>query len=73
MFAVKTSAKPKPMKISAIKEKAQSLGIEPGKMKKEDLIHAIQRAENNTPCFGKSGGQCPYVNCCFMYDCLKIH
>jgi hypothetical protein len=71
MVAVKTSAKP--MKIQEIKEKAIFLGIEPGKMKKPDLIHAIQQAEHNTPCFGKSGGQCPYVNCCFMYDCLKIH
>ena len=55
-----------------IKKKAQGLGVEPGKMKKADIIHAIQRAENNTPCYGKSNGQCSYTNCCFMEDCLKI-
>ena len=55
-----------------IKKKAKNLGVEPGKMKKADLIHTIQKAENNTPCYGKSNGQCPYTNCCFMDDCLKI-
>lgn len=60
------------MKMIEIKKKAQGLGVEPGKMKKADIIHAIQRAENNTPCYGKSNGQCPYINCCFMEDCLKI-
>lgn len=52
--------------------KARNLGIAPGKMKKAELIHAIQLVEGNTPCFGKSNGQCPYTDCCFMGDCLKI-
>jgi len=60
------------MKMMEIKKKAQGLGVEPGKMKKADIIHAIQKAENCTPCYGKSNGQCPYTNCCFMEDCLKI-
>ena len=55
-----------------IKMKAKMLGITPGKMKKAELIHAIQQAEGCTPCFGRSGGQCSYVDCCFMKDCLKI-
>ncbi|MEK7997034.1 MAG: SAP domain-containing protein [Planctomycetota bacterium] len=54
-----------------IKMKAQTLGLTPGNMKKPELIHAIQVAEGNTPCFGKSNGRCPYTDCCFMQDCLK--
>jgi hypothetical protein len=54
-----------------IREKARVLGINPGKMKKAELIHAIQIAEGCTPCFGTANGQCPYVDCCFMRDCLK--
>jgi hypothetical protein len=60
------------MKINEIKKKAKPLGINPKNMKKADLIHAIQKAEGCTECFGKSGGQCPYTNCCFMEDCLPV-
>ena len=51
--------------------KAQSLGINPGKMKKTELIHTIQAAEGYTPCYGKSNGQCSNTECCFIKDCLK--
>jgi len=60
------------MKMPEIRMKAQALGIIPGKMKKTELIRAIQTAEGNSPCFGWSNGQCPYTNCCFIKDCLKI-
>ena len=59
------------MKLPEIKTKAKTLGINPGKMKKNELIQAIQQAENNTPCFGTAVGQCEYADCCFMDDCLK--
>lgn len=62
----------KSMKMPEIKRKAQALGITPGKMKKVELIHSIQIAEGYTPCFGTSNGECPYTNCCFMEDCLKV-
>jgi hypothetical protein len=55
-----------------IRQKALSLGIQPGQMNKAELIHSIQRAEGNNPCFGTSNGQCPYTGCCFMADCLKV-
>jgi len=55
-----------------IKKKAKNLGVNPGKMKKTELIHALQQAEGCTACFGKSDGQCPYTDCCFMQDCLKV-
>jgi len=62
----------KGMKMLEIKARAKDLGIIPGKKKKAELIHAIQIAEGNTPCFGTSNGQCIYTDCCFRHDCLKI-
>ena len=61
----------KRMTMPEIKMKAKALGITPGKMKKTELIHAIQGAEGNTQCFGWSNGHCPNIDCCFMKDCLK--
>lgn len=60
------------MKMPEIKIKAKALGITPGKMKKIELIRAIQTTEGNTPCYGWSNGHCPNTDCCFMKDCLKI-
>ena len=62
----------KRMGMPEIKMKANALGLTTEKMKKADIIHAIQVAEGCMPCFGKSGGQCSYTNCCFMQDCFKI-
>lgn len=62
----------KSMGMSEIRIKAESLGINPGTMKKPELIHTIQQAEGYTPCFGRSNGQCGNTDCCFISDCLKI-
>ena len=62
----------KRMTMPEIKAKAKSLGITPAKMKKTEIIHAIQTAEGCTPCFGHSNGQCSNTDCCFMPDCLKL-
>jgi len=64
--------KAKAMTMAEIRQKAISLGIQPGQMNKAELIHSIQRAEGNTSCFGTSNGQCSYTDCCFMADCLKV-
>lgn len=69
MLATKIS--PKHVTMTEIKRKAKILGITPGKMKKTELIHAIQIAEGCSPCFGGSNGQCEHSDCCFMPDCLK--
>ncbi|MBL7153409.1 MAG: SAP domain-containing protein [Phycisphaerae bacterium] len=58
------------MNMPEIKAKARALGITPGKMKKAELIHSIQLAERCTPCYGRSGGDCHYTDCCFRADCL---
>ena len=58
--------------MAEIRKKAQILGVRPGKMKKLELIRAIQQAEGNTACFGTSNGQCVDTTCCFFTDCVKM-
>ena len=60
------------MSMIGVRKKARKLGITPGKMKKEELVRAIQGAEGYSPCYGSSGGQCEQTGCCFMHDCLKV-
>lgn len=62
----------KRMGMPEIKAKAKALGLAPGNMKKPELIHAIQKAEGYTPCFGRSNGRCIHTNCCFIQDCLDF-
>lgn len=61
----------KSMTMTDIKAKAVALGVEPRKMKKAELIHAVQLAEGCTPCYGRSNGDCPQMECCWRGDCLK--
>lgn len=65
------AGKSKRMSLPEIRSKAQYLGIDPGKMKKPELIHNIQVVEGYSPCFGTSGGHCDQTACCFVVDCLK--
>jgi hypothetical protein len=60
------------MKMAELRKKAKPFGIKADKVNKVEFIRAIQTAEGNTACFGKSDGRCPYTNCCFMEDCLKV-
>jgi hypothetical protein len=62
----------KPMTMPQVKAKAKVLGINPGKMKKVELIRAIQAAEHCTPCYGHSNGDCPWTQCCWRADCFKV-
>jgi len=74
LASVKVTQDPRARAITMaeITQKAISLGIQPGQMNKAELIHSIQKAEGNSSCFGTSKGQCPYTDCCFMADCLKV-
>jgi hypothetical protein len=67
-----TKVAEKVMMMTEIRVKAKGLGINPGKMNKTELIHTVQVAEGYSPCYGKSNGQCPYTDCCFRTECLKI-
>ncbi len=60
------------MTMTEIRIKALVLGINPGKIKKAELIRAIQQAENYTPCFGTSNTLCVKTDCCFFTDCVKL-
>lgn len=57
--------------ITEIKKKAKEMGISSGKMKKENLIQAIQKAEGNNPCFKTSSGVCDQKACLWREDCLS--
>ena len=61
------------MTIAEIKRKARYLMVTPRRLRKTELIHAVQVAEGYAPCFGQSGGKCPHRDCCFIRDCVKIN
>jgi hypothetical protein len=58
------------MTVKEIRVIAKKLSINPGKMKKADLIKTIQLEEGNTPCFQTAGNSCDQSGCCWMDDCL---
>ena len=59
------------MNMKEIKEIAVDRGVKPGKLKKTELVRAIQRVENNPACF-MSGihDQCVEYDCLWRGDCL---
>lgn len=58
------------MKLQQIKEIANSRGLQTGKMKKSEIVRAIQADEGNEPCFdtGKAA-ECGQLNCLWREDC----
>ena len=59
------------MKMKKIRKKAAKMGIKAGKMKKVDLIHAVQIKEENPPCFLTTvNDTCNQADCCWRSDCL---
>lgn len=60
------------MNIKKIGVIAKTMGIEPGKIKKADLIHLIQRKEGNFDCYATAyDGQCDQMDCVWRTDCLS--
>lgn len=58
------------MKVEEIREKAKQIGIKPGKMKKADLIKAIQRSEGNIECFNSGAAPtCGQESCLWRDEC----
>lgn len=73
MAGVKTAKKEREpaMLLKDIKEIAKAMDINPGKMKKDELIHAIQLKEGNFACFGTAAdGECDQMSCRWRQDCL---
>jgi hypothetical protein len=58
------------MKLEEIKEIARQLNIKVGKLKKAELVRAIQLAEGNYVCF-ESGhaSECGQAECLWRSDC----
>lgn len=58
------------MKITDVRERAKEIGLRPGKMKKDELVREIQKAEGNFACFqtGILEG-CQQFDCCWREDC----
>ena len=58
------------MKLDEIKEIAKLHNIKVGKMKKADLVRAIQQAENNNVCFETGQSEsCGQDTCLWREDC----
>jgi len=60
------------MKMIQIKKYAGKKGVHSGKMKKAELIRAIQAAEGNPTCYGSERkSYCQEANCLWESDCKK--
>jgi len=60
------------MNLSTIRERARDLQLTGvSKLRKPELIHAIQIREGNQPCFGIAWRHsCGQLDCCWRDDCL---
>jgi len=62
------------MKINDVRKIAKGMDINTYRMKKEDIIRAVQRAENNIVCFGTARVEsCNEEECSWRDDCLSIN
>lgn len=59
------------MRMDEVREKAKKIGLKTSRMKKDDLIRAIQMAEGNFPCFGSAENYCDQAGCCWQDECLE--
>ena len=58
------------MKLDEIREISKQHNIKAGKMKKVDLVKAIQQAENNDVCFETGKAEiCGQLKCLWREDC----
>lgn len=58
------------MKIEDIRKIAKQWDVKTGKMKKGEIIRAIQQAEGNPMCFDTTkAAECGETNCLWQEDC----
>lgn len=59
------------MTVTEIRERAQAMGLSGlAKLRKGEIIRAIQRAEGNQDCFGVEWRfDCQQFDCCWRTDC----
>ena len=59
------------MKVAEVQSIAKDRGLAIGKMKKQDLIRAIQREEGAFDCFATAyDQQCDQLGCSWREDCF---
>lgn len=58
------------MKMTEVREIAKRYDLKTGKIKKADLIRAIQVKEGNFPCFQTAADFCNQSTCLWKSDCL---
>lgn len=57
--------------IKEVREMAKQLGVRSARMRKADLIRAIQRAEGNFDCYGTAAEEeCDQEECLWREDCF---
>lgn len=60
------------MKLEEVKAIAKRRGIDPGRMRKDELIKDLQRDEGNNDRFGTALSiGCGQLDCLWREDCLK--
>lgn len=58
------------MNMNQVKLVAKERGVKPGKMKKEELVRAIQLSEDNPTCFNTNFSlACGQEDCLWRGDC----
>ncbi len=59
------------MNVQEIREIAKKHAVKTGKLRKGQMIQAIQLAEGNTPCFGTDKEKsCDQTQCLWLTDCI---
>jgi len=60
--------------IGKIRKMAKNMGVNTNRMKKTDIIRAIQRKENNIDCYGTPRVEfCHEQACLWRNDCLSLN
>jgi hypothetical protein len=60
------------LNMNEIREMARPLGVRSTRMRKADLIRAIQRAEGNFDCYGTATvEECDQEECLWREECFK--
>jgi len=58
------------MRYQDIQKMAKRMGLQANKMRKTEMVRAIQRAEGNNACYGTAVSFCEQHNCLWREDCL---
>ena len=62
------------MHYNDVRKMAMDMGINTHRMKKQDVIQAIQRSENNIECFGTPRVEyCNEEICLWREDCISMN